>query len=243
MRRDGRNYDELREIKITPSVSRYAEGSVLIEAGNTKVLCTASAEPNIPRWRQGSGSGWITAEYGMLPRSTHDRMNRERTSNSGRSQEISRLIGRSLRSAVDLKKLGEKQLVVDCDVLQADGGTRTLAITGGFVALTLAFQELLIQGELTQIPLKHCVSAVSVGMIGETPHLDLCYEEDSEADTDMNFVVTQPGGFAEIQGTAEGQPFSHQQLNLMIALANKGCEKLFVYQKEILDKILPKGLL
>ncbi len=233
MRSDGRKPNDLRPLRITPEVIRHAEGSAQIEMGNTRVLCTASVEPGVPKWLMGSGEGWITAEYGMLPRSTHTRINREKAANSGRSQEISRLIGRSLRSAVDLKLLGEKQITIDCDVLQADGGTRTAAITGGFVALALALKFLKDQNQLSQIPLKNYVSAVSVGILQNELLLDLNYDEDSACGTDMNFVMTNKQHFVEVQGTAEGHPFSKNQMDEMTHLANLGCQSLFEKQAEI----------
>lgn len=223
----------MRKILLTPHFTRYAEGSVLIEFGHTKVACTASLEPTVPKWLQGSGKGWVSSEYGMLPRSTHTRMKRENIATGGRTQEISRLIGRSLRAVTDLAALGEKSIFVDCDVLQADGGTRTAAITGGFVALAMAFQTLKERGTLTKIPLLHYVSAVSVGLDSSGPLLDLNYEEDSSINTDMNFVMTGRGEFVELQGTAEKQPFSSQQLNAMSELANKGCQELFAAQEAV----------
>ncbi len=238
MRDDGRKFDELREIRIIPRASRYAEGSVLIEAGATRLFCTASVESPVPKWLQGSGQGWVTAEYGMLPRSTHDRIKRDRAAGSGRTHEISRLIGRSLRAAVDLKALGEKQIIVDCDVLQADGGTRTLAVSGGFVAMALALEELMVRGEIKSLPLKSAVAAVSVGIVRGKPLLDLCYEEDSQADTDMNIVTLFPSQrFAEIQGTAEGHPFTTEELHELIALGRKGCESIFEIQSSHLGGI------
>lgn len=236
---DGRAIGDLRKIKITPHVTRYAEGSALIEMGATQVLCTASVEGNIPKWLQGSDKGWITAEYGMLPRSTHTRMSREKSASSGRTQEISRLIARSLRAAVDLKALGEKQITVDCDVLQADGGTRTAAITGGFVALALALGKLKAAGLLSTLPLKEYVAAVSVGMDAESPLLDLCYEEDVRVGTDMNFVMTSSNRFVEIQGTAESEPFTREQMGRMTDLAEAGCRQLFEAQSTIVGSIFP----
>lgn len=241
MRINKRKNDEIRSLKITPEVTRYAEGSALIEMGHTKVLCTASVEPGIPKWLQGQGQGWVTAEYGMLPRSTHTRMNREKSLNGGRSQEISRLIGRSLRAAVDLTALGEKQIVIDCDVLQADGGTRTAAITGGYVALALALGFLKDQGEVKSIPLNFYVAAISVGLSNEGAILDLDYDEDSNVETDMNFVMTDANEFIEVQGTAEGKPFNPNQMNQMIALAQQGCHQLFAEQEKIIGKIFPKN--
>lgn len=240
MRIDGRVRDQLRPIKITPHITRYAEGSALIEMGETKVLCTASVEPTIPKWLQGSNKGWVTAEYGMLPRSTHTRITREKATSSGRSQEISRLIARALRAGVDLNALGEKQITVDCDVLQADGGTRTAAITGGFVALALALGKLQFAGLIPTLPLKSYVAAVSVGLDEDGEALlDLCYEEDVRIGTDMNFVMVDSGRFVEIQGTAEVQPFTREEMNRMTDLAEKGCRELFAIQAEIIGSIFP----
>lgn len=232
MRIDGRKKDQLRELKIIPEVSRYAEGSVMIELGNTKVLCTASVEQNVPKWLSGKGEGWITAEYGMLPRSTHTRINREKAMNSGRTQEISRLIGRSLRSAVDLKILGEKQIHVDCDVIQADGGTRTAAITGGFVALAMALNFMKQQKQITTNPLRFYVAAISVGLWQHEAILDLNYDEDSACETDSNFVMNERGELIEVQGTAEGKPFTQTQLIEMLSLAQKGCKEMMQAQAE-----------
>lgn len=234
MRTDGRNPEQLRPIKITPDPLRYAEGSVLIEMGHTKVICTASLEPGIPKWLQGQGQGWVTAEYGMLPRSTHSRINREKSLTGGRTQEISRLIGRSLRAAVDLAALGERQIVVDCDVIQADGGTRTASVTGGFVALAMALQFLREQGQINTIPLKNYVAAISVGLSSKGALLDLNYDEDSTIDTDMNFVMTDAHEFIEVQGTAEGRPFSSAQMHQMVELAKQGCSQLFTEQEKII---------
>lgn len=239
MRIDGRGFGDLRSVRITPEVIRHAEGSAEIEMGNTRVLCTASVEPTTPKWLSGSGEGWVTAEYGMLPRSTHTRIQREKAMNSGRSQEISRLIGRSLRSAVDLKALGERQITVDCDVIQADGGTRTAAITGGFVALTLALQFLKNQKQISTLPIKHYVSAISVGILNDKLLLDLNYDEDFACETDMNFVMTDQGQFVELQGTAEGQTFSKAQVDEMSHLALMGCQNLFKKQAELIGHFLP----
>ncbi|MCB0391574.1 MAG: ribonuclease PH [Bdellovibrionales bacterium] len=239
MRTDNRKPNELRELKIIPEVARYAEGSVRVELGNTHLICTASVENNVPKWLMGQGAGWVTAEYGMLPRSTHSRINRERANNSGRSQEISRLIGRSLRAAVDLEKIPEKQIYVDCDVIQADGGTRTAAITGGFVALALAFKFLKDQGQIKEWPLKYYLAAVSVGMKSNEAILDLNYDEDSSIDTDMNFVLNNHQNFIEIQGTAEKDAFSHQELLSMMELAQIGCQRLFQKQAEIIGNFFP----
>lgn len=239
MRIDGRKANDLRKVKLTPHISRHAEGSLLVEFGDTKVLCTASVEPTIPKWLMGSGKGWITAEYGMLPRSTHTRMNREKTATGGRTQEISRLIARSLRAAADLKLLGEQQITVDCDVLQADGGTRTAAITGGFVALSLALQKMKIAGMIREMPLKNYVAAISVGLQKGEALLDLNYEEDSVIHTDMNFVMSSDDKFIEVQGTAEAHPFSKTELNNMIELASHGCRQLFAQQAEIIGSFFP----
>ncbi len=240
MRIDGRLRDQLRQVKITPNITRYAEGSALIEMGETKVLCTASVEQTIPKWLQGANKGWVTAEYGMLPRSTHTRITREKAMSSGRSQEISRLIARALRAGVDLTALGEKQITVDCDVLQADGGTRTAAITGGFVALALALGKMHFAGLIPALPLKSYVAAVSVGLDeGGQALLDLCYEEDVRIGTDMNFVMVDSGRFVEIQGTAESQPFTREEMNQMTDLAEKGCRELFALQAEIVGSIFP----
>lgn len=239
MRPDKRAPDQIRPVTIEPECLRYAEGSALVSFGHTKVICSASLEPMIPKWLQGTGTGWVTAEYGMLPRSTHTRIQRDRAINSGRSQEISRLIGRSLRAAVDLSALGEKQIAVDCDVIQADGGTRTAAITGGFVALALALQFLKSQGQIQTLPLKKYISAISVGLGNQGALLDLNYDEDSSCETDMNFVVTGDGQFVEIQGTAEGHPFSQDQMTGMTQLALKGTGELFTLQEKIVGAFFP----
>jgi ribonuclease PH len=239
MRGDGRKLNELRPVEILPEALRYAEGSVEIRFGYTRLICSASVETNVPKWLQGSGQGWVTAEYGMLPRSTHSRISREKASDSGRTQEISRLISRSLRAAVDLKALGERQIIVDCDVLQADGGTRTAAITGGFTALALALEFMRKRGDIKQLPLKRYVSAISVGLVGPSAMLDLCYDEDFSCGTDMNFVMTDQGEFVEIQGTGEGATFSREQMNQMTDLATLGCKELFRHQNKIVGDILP----
>lgn len=237
-RSDGRLFNQLREIKITPNVSDYAEGSALIEFGRTRVLCTVSYEAKVPQWLVGSGEGWMSAEYGMLPRSTHQRMKRDKAMAGGRTQEISRLIGRSLRAAIDMRLLGEKQLLVDCDVLNADGGTRTAAVTGAYVALCLAVKKLMAVSEIKKNPIVNYVSAVSVGLQGNVPLLDLNYEEDSSIETDMNFIMTAEKKFVEIQGTAEGEPFSKQQMDSMIDLATQGCWELFKKQSEYVSDII-----
>lgn len=240
---DSRLPDQLRDIKMTPHVLDYAEGSVLVEFGKTRVLCSASYEAKPPPWLSGSGSGWVTAEYGMLPRATHTRIKREKSQSGGRTQEISRLVGRSLRACVDLKALGEKQITIDCDVINADGGTRTAAVTGGFVALAFALKKLKDLSEIKNFPLKHYVSAVSVGLHEQNnliaPILDLNYEEDSEIGTDMNFVMTDKNDFIEIQGTAEDGTFSKQQLLEMMALAEIGCQNLFLEQEKLIGSFFP----
>ncbi|MBK7709328.1 MAG: ribonuclease PH [Acidobacteria bacterium] len=230
-RTDGRALEQLRETKITPNVSPYAEGSALIEIGNTKVICTASVEERVPPFLRNKGIGWVTAEYAMLPRSTHTRTNRETLRPSGRTQEIQRLIGRSLRAVVDTSLLGERQIMLDCDVLQADGGTRCAAITGACVALALAVKKLLIDGKIRKNPIISEVAAVSVGIVHGTLVLDLCYEEDSTAEVDMNVICTGSGKFIELQGTAEREPFNRDQMNAMLDLAEKGIGQLFTLQR------------
>ena len=233
MRPSGREPEQLRSLRITRHYTKHAEGSVLVEFGDTKVLCTATVEEQVPGFLKGHGQGWITAEYGMLPRSTHTRMAREaaRGKQSGRTQEIQRLIGRSLRAVTDLAALGERQITLDCDVLQADGGTRTAAITGACVALADAFACLIASGKLTQSPLKDFVAAISVGIVGGVAMLDLDYEEDSTCDTDMNVVMTAGGGIVEVQGTAEGAPFSRAELEKLLDLAQDGIARLVTAQK------------
>lgn len=235
-RPSGRNADQLREISLTRHYTKHAEGSVLVAFGDTKVLCNASVEDNVPRFLKGSGQGWVTAEYGMLPRSTGSRMDREaaRGKQSGRTQEIQRLIGRALRAAVDLKALGEHTIKIDCDVIQADGGTRTASITGGCVALVDAINYLLDNKKLKSNPLKQMVASVSVGVYKGMPVLDLDYAEDSTAETDMNIVMTEKGGFIEIQGTGEDGDFSHAQLLDMVGLAEGGIKQLNAAQKKAL---------
>ena len=235
-RPSGRNADQLRSVTIETDVSKYAEGSCLIKFGDTHVLCTASAEDRTPPWMKGKGQGWVTAEYGMLPRSTHTRMDREsaKGGQSGRTQEIQRLIGRALRSVVDLKALGEMQIKVDCDVIQADGGTRTAAITGGYVALALAIKHLVRIGALTKNPLRENVAAISCGLYNGTPVLDLDYDEDSTAQADSNFVLTANGGLVEVQATAEKEPFAPTEFDALMALARKGIAELIVIQNEAL---------
>jgi len=232
-RPSGRNTDEMRNISVVKNFTCHAEGSVLISIGNTKVICTASITEGVPRFLKGKGQGWITAEYGMLPRSTGDRMNREaaRGKQTGRTVEIQRLIGRSLRAAVDMDALGEFTITIDCDVIQADGGTRTASITGGCIALNDALESLVAKGKLKANPMRRWVSAISVGIYKGKPVLDLDYPEDSDADTDMNVIMTDEGGFIEIQGTAEGAPFVATELTELLALAEKGCNELFDLQK------------
>jgi len=235
MRPSGRQPDQMRDVKVTRNFTMHAEGSVLIEFGNTKVLCNASVNRGVPRWLRGSGSGWVTAEYGMLPRATNSRTDREasRGKQSGRTLEIQRLIGRSLRAAIDLDKLGENTITIDCDVLQADGGTRTASITGSYIALIDAINELKKDknGALKGNPIKNQVAAISVGMYKGQAVLDLDYAEDSSAETDMNVVMTETGGFVEVQGTAEGAPYTQDELNQMLTLAKKGIEELTAIQK------------
>jgi len=228
--------DQLRQVRITRHYTIHAEGSVLIEFGDTKVLCTASVEERVPPHKKGSGEGWVTAEYGMLPRATHTRSDREaaKGKQSGRTQEIQRLIGRSLRSVFDLKKLGERTIQLDCDVLQADGGTRTAAITGAYVAAHDAVARLLASGKLKESPLLAAVAAVSVGIVQGTPLLDLEYTEDSACDTDMNVVMTGAGHFVEVQGTAEGAAFSRAEMDQLLSLASQGIEQLMQMQRQAL---------
>ncbi len=230
-RKDKRTIDQLRNTKITPNISPYAEGSALIEVGNTKVICTASVEDRVPPFLRNKGTGWVTAEYAMLPRATNTRTQRETLRPSGRTQEIQRLIGRSLRAVVDTKTLGERQILIDCDVILADGGTRCASITGAYVAMALAVKKLMAKGTLKKSPIISEVAAVSVGIIGATSILDLCYEEDSNAEVDMNIVCTGAGKFIEIQGTAEREPFSRDQMNEMLDLAEKGINQLFTIQR------------
>lgn len=232
---DTRALDQLRETKITPNYSPYAEGSAFIEVGNTKVLCNATVEERVPPFLRNKGVGWVTAEYAMLPRATNTRTNRETLRPSGRTQEIQRLIGRSLRAVVDTKLLGERQIIVDCDVLQADGGTRCASITGACVAMALAVKNLLIAGKIKRNPILSEVAAVSVGIIEGTAILDLAYVEDSNAEVDMNIVCTGSGKFIEIQGTAEREPFTREQMNEMLELAEKGINQLFTLQRYALN--------
>ncbi len=238
--RQNRATDSLRAVRITRGFTHHAEGSVLIEMGETRVLCTASVEERVPPHKRGSGEGWVTAEYGMLPRSTHTRSDREaaKGKQSGRTQEIQRLIGRSLRAVFDLKALGERTITLDCDVLQADGGTRTASITGAYVAAQDAVSHLMRTGVIAQNPIRQAVAAISVGMLNGIPLLDLEYLEDSSCDTDMNVVMTSNAGMVEVQGTAEGEPFNEDQMNAMLALARKGIKELLHYQQQALSQEL-----
>lgn len=237
MRPSGRTPDQLRNITFTCGYTKHAEGSVLVEFGDTRVLCTASVDRSVPRFLKGKGEGWVTAEYGMLPRSTHSRMGREASSGKqgGRTLEIQRLIGRSLRAAVDMKALGEHTITIDCDVLQADGGTRTAAITGGFVALSLAVKNMLKRKLIKSNPLYGQVASISVGIFNGVPVLDLDYAEDSNAETDMNVVMNDAGAFIEVQGTAEGHAFRKDELDAMLVLAGNGIAELMAKQREALE--------
>ena len=236
-RPSGRAAHQLRAIRLTRHYTKHAEGSVLVEFGDTKVICTVSVESGVPRFLKGQGQGWLTAEYGMLPRATGERTQREasRGKQGGRTLEIQRLIGRSLRAALDMSKLGENTLYVDCDVIQADGGTRTASITGAMVALIDALAAMKKRGQLKHDPLKQMVAAVSVGIYQGEPVLDLDYLEDSAAETDLNVVMTDKGGFIEVQGTAEGEPFQPEELNAMLALARDGLQELFALQHAALE--------
>ena len=236
MRTAQRQANQLRPISFTRHYTCHAEGSVLVCFGQTKVLCTATVEENVPSFLKGKGQGWVTAEYGMLPRSTHSRMRRESSTGkqSGRTQEIQRLIGRSLRAVVDLSALGERQIVIDCDVIQADGGTRTASISGAYVALHDAISGLLAKGLLKQSPLREAVAAISVGIVDGVALLDLDYPEDSNCETDMNVVMTASGGIVEVQGTAEGLPFSRQQMNELLDLASAGIGEIIQLQQQAL---------
>jgi len=239
-RLDARAADELRPTRITPNYLAHPEGSVLIEVGKTKVICTASTEDKVPPFLRGTGKGWVTAEYGMLPRSTNTRMQRESSSGkvSGRTQEIQRLIGRSLRSVVDMKALGERTVWIDCDVIQADGGTRTASITGAFVAMVMAMDKLKNQRVFAQIPVTNYVAATSVGVVDAEPILDLAYDEDSRAEVDMNIIKTSDGRFIELQGTAEQEPFSRTILDALLGLADRGIAQLIEKQREIVGSLL-----
>ncbi|MBD3769560.1 MAG: ribonuclease PH [Rhodobacterales bacterium] len=236
VRPSGRTFDQMREIVLETQVTRYAEGSCLAKFGNTHVLCTASWEKGVPGWMKGQGRGWVTAEYGMLPRATHTRGRREAAAGkqSGRTQEIQRLIGRSLRSVCDLAALGENQITIDCDVLQADGGTRTASITGGFVALSLACKYLVEEGVIPANPIQKQAAAISVGVYQDHPVLDVDYPEDSAGEADMNVVMSSDGGFIEVQGTGEERPLTRTELDEMLRLAEKGCNELFAAQRSAL---------
>ncbi len=237
MRPSNRQPDEMRSIRITRNYTKHAEGSVLIEFGDTKVICTASIEERVPGFLRGKGQGWVTAEYGMLPRSTGSRMRREASGGKqgGRTMEIQRLIGRALRAGIDLEVLGENTISLDCDVIQADGGTRTASITGAWVALNDAIQHLLDKKVIEKNPLHHQIASVSVGIFNGTPVLDLDYAEDSNAETDMNVVMNSDNGFIEVQGTAEGHPYNKDELNSMLALAEKGIKELFTVQQSAIE--------
>ena len=240
-RSDGRTSGDLRPTRLTPGFLLHAEGSVLIEVGRTRVVCAASVEDRVPPFLRNTGKGWVTAEYGMLPRATSTRTQREASAGKvgGRTQEIQRLIGRSLRSVTRLPELGERTIWIDCDVIQADGGTRTASITGGFVAMVLAMQRMREAGQIKTIPVQDYVAATSVGVVGGMPMLDLAYEEDSRADVDMNIVKTGDGRFIEVQGTAEGQPFERQALDDLMALGDKGIQELVALQRTIVGGVLP----
>ncbi len=229
---DGRAFDELRPTKITLNYQEFAEGSVLVEVGKTRVICAASIEERVPPFMRGQGKGWITAEYGMLPRSTLSRINRERSAKGGRTMEIQRLIGRSLRAVAQLDKVGERTITLDCDVLQADGGTRTAAITGAYVALYQALLGLVRKGALHHVPLNSSIAATSVGLVGGEVMMDLCYDEDFKADVDCNVVMTDKGEFVEVQGTGEEHPFTRKAMDEMLGLAEAGIQRLTVIQKE-----------
>ncbi|GBG08789.1 ribonuclease PH [Paenibacillus agaridevorans] len=239
MRNDGRQPNGLRSVTITPNVNKHAEGSVMIEFGDTKVICTASVEERVPPFMKGQGKGWVTAEYAMLPRATHSRNHREAAKGklTGRTMEIQRLIGRALRSVVDLQALGERTITLDCDVIQADGGTRTTSITGAFVALAIAVNKLSATANFSKFPIRDFLASVSVGVIGERALLDLNYEEDSKAKVDMNVVMTGQGRFVEVQGTGEEATFSREELNELLALAEGGINELFAKQREVLGPI------
>lgn len=247
---DGRNFDQLRPIKITEDFVSSAEGSCLIEVGKTRILCCATVDDEIPRWLKGKGKGWVTAEYNLLPRSTGSRVKRERSGASGRTHEIQRLIGRSLRGVCNLEALGEKHIIIDCDVIEADGGTRTASLVGGFVALARALMRMKAANPVAASAtaagtapapriLNHFVSAVSVGIVEGKPMLDLCYVEDADAEVDMNVVMTDMGHFVELQGTGEESTYSRQQLNQLLDLGEKGCARLIAMQQELLGKDLP----
>jgi ribonuclease PH len=242
-RADGRNWDELRPVKITPGYQSFAEGSALIELGKTRVLCSVSVDEKVPPFLRGGGTGWITAEYGMLPRATVTRSSREAALGrvTGRSQEIQRIIGRSLRAVTDLSALGERSIIIDCDVLQADGGTRTAAITGAYVALRQGMQTMANMGMIPCIPLKSAVAATSVGIVHSQKLLDLCYDEDCNASVDFNVVMTSQGEFVEVQGTAEGKPFTRETIDSLLSLAEKGIRQLFQAQRAVIEAAAPGG--
>ena len=238
MRIDNRENDQTREVKITNNYLMSPQGSVLIEMGNTKVICTATVEESTARHLKGTGQGWVTAEYGMIPGSTGTRKRRDTGKVDGRTVEIQRLIGRSLRSVVDMKMLGERTIWIDCDVIQADGGTRTASITGAFIAMVEAMKWMKNQGLIQMLPVKHFLSAISVGIVQDEPMMDLCYYEDAAAQVDMNLVMTDKGEYVEIQGTGEESTFSADQLKTLLALGEKGCNQLFAEQKEITGELL-----
>jgi ribonuclease PH len=235
LRPSGRSNDEIRKVTIETGIQPYAEGSVLISCGNTRVICSASVEDSVPGFKKGSGEGWVTAEYSLLPRSTHTRSRRERSKVGGRTQEIQRLIGRALRSSVNLEKLDERSILIDCDVLQADGGTRTASITGAWIALKLATQKLINEGFIKDDPVVSQIAAISAGVLESTAVLDLDYAEDFEADVDMNFVMNNAGEFIEVQGTAEKHPFNRDLLNELLDLAQKGINELMQFQLQIVE--------
>jgi len=236
IRADGRGLDKIRRLNITRNYIKYPEGSCLIEMGNTKVICTASVEEMVPPFLKGSGTGWVTAEYGMLPRSCSTRIKRGK--DSGRTYEIQRLVGRSLRTVTEMESLGERSIWIDCDVIQADGGTRTAAITGSFIALVDALAKIKKAGLIKDIPIRDYVAAISVGIVNGELLLDLCYEEDSTAEVDMNVVMTGNGEFIEIQGTAERKPFSKDKMDKMLAVAGKGIEELFTFQRKLVGDLI-----
>ena len=236
VRNDNRGHDKLRKVNITENYIKYAEGSCLMEMGNTKVICTASVEETVPNFLKNTGTGWVTAEYGMIPRSCKTRVLRDKS--SGRTHEIQRLVGRSLRAVTNMDALGERTIWLDCDVIQADGGTRTASITGSFIALCLALNKLKKDKMISKIPIKDYVAAVSVGIAGGQPLLDLAYDEDSHADVDMNIVMTGAGNFIEVQGTAEGKTFSKEQMDQLLGLAKKGIDELIDIQRNLLKNIL-----
>ncbi|NPA75306.1 MAG: ribonuclease PH [Euryarchaeota archaeon] len=232
-----RKYDEIRDVHVTPHFQKKAYGSVLYKQGDTVVLCSAQVIDNVPDWLKNENSGWLTAEYSMLPGSSESRIFRDRHHVNGRSKEIERLIGRSLRAAVDLKKLGPRTIWIDCDVVQADGGTRTASITGGFLALYMAVQRLIKEGKIQENPIKYQVAAISAGIVNGTPMLDLCYEEDSQADVDINVAMTSDMRYVEIQGTSEGEPLSEEQLHELLSLAKKGIMQLLDIQKWVMEGV------